>query len=786
MRFLKRLAFVVVFLFVVHPGLMNAADEKAALEKKRDELRGKGFKTDVSDFNFSASGDEFTRSSTIKAAEPIMWAQVDGGHVTQVLGSLSSRQIITSNTALVVWDKETISQQNVESPVTWKSLREFFDDSATKLDSVAQALASGRYAFDLNAKMGGGMLLPHLAPMKTVAQAFATRAMLDLHDHHPAAAWSNVLTATRLATRWRVEPVEVSHLVQCGIANIASEAVWQVLQTNGWSDEQLRTLQKEWESVDWFAGFDECIAFQAASAAQMCQMERTNSDGGNFPIAQALRHPTQAVQDLKYYQEKRDYIAHGSYDDERVLLEFYFNREQELRRALQSKTWIEMRVFAASWTNMPAVQSKRSTMRLHLNVMAMGRLGGGVDVTSRSPLGRVAQMEAERRVLVTALALERFRLKNKVYPEQLAQLAPEFVASEPIDFCDGKPLRYRRQGERFVLYSVGLDGVDNGGVVPVKTRNRDYSSRTNVVAQPEDLVWLFPAAAKDMAEKERNEAIAAKREMEDRQLRWAEMKKTREAESQELRKRLAKVYAEQKPRKLEDPQVQGAPLSEVVRNQATANAKTSLYDLLTLRKVHTGFEPECVGYELPISYDVFRRSFGELKLLVDSPESLEEKPTRTHQLAEFGELQEWRRATNGNCLLIWNTVYDPPGKHFVQAELTCYKLTDRHAPDDFRGPLVMYESTNLCEFDGAYSQPVNGEVILWAKLAEPKGTASVELKTTAGEHIKTLSGSTTNSEIRIKWDGLDERGRKCTNETVDTFFTIKLPDSGRKQTLRGP
>jgi hypothetical protein len=51
-----------------------------------------------------------------------------------------------------------------------------------------------------------------------------------------------------------------------------------------------------------------------------------------------------------------------------------------------------------------------------------------------------------------------------VYPGRLEELVPEFLPEVPIDFMDGKPIRYRRRPDgSFVLYSVGWDGLDGGG-----------------------------------------------------------------------------------------------------------------------------------------------------------------------------------------------------------------------------------------------------------------------------------------------------------------------------------
>ncbi|MBD3177811.1 MAG: hypothetical protein GF320_21770 [Armatimonadia bacterium] len=61
-------------------------------------------------------------------------------------------------------------------------------------------------------------------------------------------------------------------------------------------------------------------------------------------------------------------------------------------------------------------------------------------------------------------AIEAYRISEGAYPETLDQLAPGFVPDIPVDPWTGEALVYRRDGERYLLYSVGPDGVDDGGV----------------------------------------------------------------------------------------------------------------------------------------------------------------------------------------------------------------------------------------------------------------------------------------------------------------------------------
>jgi hypothetical protein len=83
-----------------------------------------------------------------------------------------------------------------------------------------------------------------------------------------------------------------------------------------------------------------------------------------------------------------------------------------------------------------------------------------------------------------ACALERYRLANGHFPEALAALAPRFISPLPDDVLTGEPYKYRlRDDGQFVLYSVGWDEKDDGGV-PGKTLFDD---------QQGDWVWEYPA-----------------------------------------------------------------------------------------------------------------------------------------------------------------------------------------------------------------------------------------------------------------------------------------------------
>ena len=83
-----------------------------------------------------------------------------------------------------------------------------------------------------------------------------------------------------------------------------------------------------------------------------------------------------------------------------------------------------------------------------------------------------------------ACAVERHRLANGHFPEKLDALVPQFISKMPYDLLTGEPYKYRRTDDgRFVLYSVGWDEKDDGGV----------SGKTLFDDQQGDWVWEYPA-----------------------------------------------------------------------------------------------------------------------------------------------------------------------------------------------------------------------------------------------------------------------------------------------------
>jgi hypothetical protein len=101
----------------------------------------------------------------------------------------------------------------------------------------------------------------------------------------------------------------------------------------------------------------------------------------------------------------------------------------------------------------------------------------------------VLRTQTSVEMVIAAIALERYFIRFHKYPSRLADLQPSFVAHVPIDYMDGAELRYRlRDDGSYLLYSVGHNGIDDGGDPnPV-----EKGMPLNFITARD---WVWPAAA---------------------------------------------------------------------------------------------------------------------------------------------------------------------------------------------------------------------------------------------------------------------------------------------------
>lgn len=546
------------------------------LEKIRQKLSDEGFKTDLNDFNFSTSPEERAREAAITATSP-------GRNGANFLVEPDLMEVADSHSAVVVWQQPLLrvpdpQEEGKYDMISWDDFRQFVDKTSSQADAACQAILSGPIAFNLDAQGGNRILLPHLATLKNLAFMLCGRTILALHDGNQAVVWTNLLAATRLVSAWQPEPVEISHRTRFDNMHLLYDMTWQALQTNYWSDSDLSQLQAEWESADFLTNLPEIPAFQCASDLKMFDSDKAHDLGPTFHpeifprptfgefLQQSIRDPYSVWLQMHNQWFQSQHSPSGLNNDETSLLLFYQDRWTEVRNAVNTPAWKQMRslrgvmqeaVFQPQhlrYYGQFEMLLERRRMQMNLNTR----------LDSYSFLETAAKAEAERRVLITAIALERYKNKNGHYPQTLSKLSPEFIQAVPADFMDGQPLRYRLSEDgHCLLYSIGLDCVDDGGNLQTNANNVDfyYYGRREQPSPGYDIVWPYAASADQVAATRQKEAKAWIDEMAKVEANGQMQEQRAEQEAEETRQVAMKKLLADKPFLGQEPVYQGKPLS---------------------------------------------------------------------------------------------------------------------------------------------------------------------------------------------------------------------------------
>jgi hypothetical protein len=100
---------------------------------------------------------------------------------------------------------------------------------------------------------------------------------------------------------------------------------------------------------------------------------------------------------------------------------------------------------------------------------------------AQARLKDVASGETQSALLAVALALRAYRVDQGHFPDNLNELCPNYLSRIPRDsFALSGSLLYRRTRADYLLYSIGPDGVDDGGRAIVSRSGRSGELRHNV------------------------------------------------------------------------------------------------------------------------------------------------------------------------------------------------------------------------------------------------------------------------------------------------------------------
>jgi len=313
----------------------------------------------------------------------------------------------------------------------------------TALDLLHQATKRKQSRYPVNLTQGFNSLVPHLTGLKQSALLLELEALSRIDSGQTQAAVESVEASFALAQSLSDEPILISQMLRRSVHQIAFRSMERTLNRTSLTDQQMAGLSDALGGDEGTNGFTRGLAGERAmglgvfpGTGRFDSLANWRSSSTNEQIVFRLLQPL-----LK---------ATGFFERDQI---FCLDRIKEL---IHTTTLVNPGAAQMAET-FDARQMEAKTGYYVFSSMLLPAM-------SKS-LTRLAEDIACRKTALTALAIERYRLTHgNGLPDSINALTPAFLKFSPADPFDGKPLRFKRLARGYVVYSIGSDGTDDGGV----------------------------------------------------------------------------------------------------------------------------------------------------------------------------------------------------------------------------------------------------------------------------------------------------------------------------------
>jgi hypothetical protein len=351
-------------------------------------------------------------------------------------------------------------------------------EDAKALEDLRQASRRPSARYTLNYKMDAPIstFLPHLSPIKEAGARLRTRACAELALGQSDKALEDVMLSLYLADTLKDEPFLISYLVRVVEIQIALDTIWEGLAEHQWAGPQLQVLQQRMEEYNMIGDLEQALRAERASGVRIIDLVKER--GWTWFAQNLVETPNSPDGWERLLQNLAScFFPAGWYDQEKL---HYCQGFDHLFQGTMDVKGREVFPHQVKENNQ-LWQNSSNSLR---NVLWDHNLISKFLLRSLGELPVQAASAQTVNQAAIACALERYRIAQGHYPETLRELTKSYMPNIPRDVIDGGPYHYRSlEGGRFILYSVGWNEKDDGGVSGARQYDRTEG----------DWVWTYPA-----------------------------------------------------------------------------------------------------------------------------------------------------------------------------------------------------------------------------------------------------------------------------------------------------
>jgi hypothetical protein len=471
--------FAVVIVLVIAGVILFGRKATGAAEKYKAELRAKGEKISFADWGFPKPPED--GASLLRLTNAVSQIRRTSGEA----GRFTDPNFTGPGRQQVIWAGEGMPASQSSNRLSWEKFGALIQDVTNELAELRAAAEKPPRWFQYNPAgnltNSAGFPRYPFVDMRHAAQWLYVDSLGALHVADLARARQDLHALVQFSEFNREDPTLVAAMIRVAIAGLGLQFTWQALQHTNWTEADLLAMQRDWERVDLLAAVETGFTGERAFTEIAFTISKRKGVGW-ITSGTASRTTASAWDNIK---DQAVTMMWNADEDELFALRHHQSSLEAIRALRTGSAWPGVQALIQSHHNDldRAIGRARGLNRFRylLSAMVIPNTSKAVQTTVRH--------ETLRRLTVTAIALQRFHLRHQRWPETLAELVPEFLASVPIDPLNAEPFRYRREADGgFVLYSVGEDGRDDGGDAAPTAKTLHYDWWTG-----RDTVWPKPA-----------------------------------------------------------------------------------------------------------------------------------------------------------------------------------------------------------------------------------------------------------------------------------------------------
>jgi hypothetical protein len=279
--------------------------------------------------------------------------------------------------------------------------------------------------------------------LRYTAQVFRLEAMLQIQENDLPGSLESARAIMHIARVTGDEPFLVSMLIRMAIRRTALRTIERTLAQGEPAPSTLAALQQAWQEESEFPLYLTGIR---------------GMRGTSYALIAAVKNRSITLVEL---QNELDLMRFPKWTKEYIsLAELYYL--EPLQTHVQA-TVLQFQNWQVEVAKLPPEEQVKQWPALAAAQQQLPWIGRMLTEASLRVADAFVAHLAQVRCLIVALAAERYRQAHGRWPVELEDMVPEFLSAPLLDPFTAKPLIMRRTSDGLIIYSVSLDGEDNGG-----------------------------------------------------------------------------------------------------------------------------------------------------------------------------------------------------------------------------------------------------------------------------------------------------------------------------------